>query len=86
MSEAEQSATRPPAAPAGELFVDPGARAVWAAIIHMEEAIQHQLLAALRDRLSVPEARVNPDQARVARAVAALREAAELTDGSGAGA
>lgn len=69
--------TRPPA---GELFADAGARAVWAAIVHLDEATKHRLLAVLAEHLAVPEDRVDPHRARTARAIAALREAAKLAD------
>lgn len=59
-------------------FRDPAAQVVWAAMCTLEEAAQHELLAALRQRLAFPEERLSPHAARVARGVAALREVAAL--------
>ena len=60
-----------------DLFADPGARVVWAAICEFEEGDQHEVLKHLRDRLAAADIRETPQQRRVARATAALREAAD---------
>jgi MoxR-like ATPase len=66
--------------PRGELFADPSARLVWAAICTLEEAAQHEVLRALRERLALANDRDTPQAVRVARAVADLREASELLE------
>jgi hypothetical protein len=60
----------------GELFADPGAKAVWAAILALPAAMQHEVLAELQQRLGVAAA--SGSDARIARAIAALREAEQL--------
>jgi hypothetical protein len=62
---------------AGELFIDSGARAAWAAIENLEPGLKHDILRALSSRMATPDAGATPDQLRVARAIAALREAAD---------
>ena len=64
----------------GEHFTDPVARAVWAAILTLSVALQHEILRALRQRLAFPEDRRGAQSVREARAVAALREAAEILE------
>lgn len=59
-------------------FRDPAAGVVWAAMCTLEEGAQHELLAALGERLAFPEERPTPHGMRVARGVAALREAVGL--------
>jgi hypothetical protein len=66
--------------PRGELFADPSAHLVWAAICTLEEAAQHEVLRALRERLALADDRDTPQAVRVARGVAALREASELLE------
>lgn len=66
--------------PRGELFADSSAQMVWAAICALEEGAQHDVLRSLRERLAVSGERSTPHEVRVARAVAALREAADLCD------
>ena len=68
--------------PRGELFADPAADVVWAGVLALDEGTKHELLALLRQQLEVPEERESPHQARVARAIAALREAAEILEES----
>lgn len=63
------------ARPAGEQFSDPQTGVVWAAISSMEEAAKHDLLTRLREHLAVSDERGGPQGVRVARAIAALREA-----------
>jgi hypothetical protein len=64
--------------PRGELFADPGARAVWAAIQALDPADQHDILAELRSLLAVAHVEGSCEQTRIARAVTALREAAQI--------
>jgi hypothetical protein len=64
--------------PRGLRFTDPTADIVWAAIQTLDEAAKHEVLAHLRDHLAVPDARQTDRQVQVAKAVAALREAAEI--------
>jgi hypothetical protein len=59
-------------------FKDQAAEVVWAAICTLEERAQHEVLAALGERLSFPDERATAHEIRVARGVAALREAAAL--------
>jgi hypothetical protein len=66
--------------PRGDMFADPSARMVWAAICILEEAAQHEILAALRERLALAGERETPHDVRIARAVAALREASDLLE------
>jgi hypothetical protein len=65
----------------GERFVDPAARAVWAAISALDRADQHDILEELQLRLAVMDLAATPreenEQIRVARAIASLREAAK---------
>lgn len=63
--------------PRGERFADPSARVVWAAITALPVASQHQILASLRERLGSTFA-PGSQADRVAHAVRALREAAEI--------
>lgn len=60
--------------PRRELFTQPSARAVWAAICALEVALQWDVLRELQTRLAAPD--LLPD-ARVARCVLALKEAAD---------
>jgi hypothetical protein len=69
--------------PRGELFADPSARAVWAAFCALDEGLQHDLLRAVQTRLAAVELRATPKDERVARAVAALREASDLLEREG---
>lgn len=64
--------------PRGDLFADPSTRLVWAAICTLEEAAQHEVLRHLRERLAVAGDRETPQQIRIARSIAALREASDL--------
>lgn len=61
-----------------QLFREPAARVVWAGICALDEASQHDVLRELGRRLAFPSERgpMNSHGVRVARAVAALREAA----------
>lgn len=63
-----------------QLFPDPAARVVWAGVCALDEASQHDVLRELGNRLAFPAERgaVNTRQVREARAIAALREAAEI--------
>src|SRR5690348_144100 len=65
--------------PRRELFTQPSARAVWAAICVLDIALQWEVLRELQARLAAPD--LLPD-ARVARAVLALKEAADAVGGS----
>ena len=62
--------------PRGELFADPSARAVWAALCALDPASQHDVLAELQERLGAPA--LASSDVRMRRAIAALREAAEM--------
>lgn len=65
-------------APRGELFTDSGAAAVWAAIGLLSEESKRELLDAFVAEQLIPDLRGSTQQAQVARALASLREAAEL--------
>lgn len=65
-------------APRGELFADSGAAAVWAAIQLLSEESKRELLDAFVAEQLIPDLRGSTQQAQVARALASLREAAEL--------
>lgn len=62
--------------PRGEQFADPSARAVWAALCALDPASQHDVLAELQERLGAPV--LASSDVRTRRAIAALREAAEI--------
>lgn len=62
-------------------FSDPSATVVWAGICALDEALHHEVLDALAERLAVPEERSSAHCVRVARAVAARRDAAKALDG-----
>ncbi|MCE7939690.1 MAG: hypothetical protein DYG90_14140 [Chloroflexi bacterium CFX6] len=59
----------------GSVFSDPAAEVVWSAVQALDEASKHDLLQALGEHLAVAYDRAGAQQQRVARAVAALREA-----------
>src|ERR1700747_2577103 len=63
--------------PRGELFADASARAVWAAITALPPALQHQILATLRDLLACLEG-TTTGETRVRHAVRCLCEAHDL--------
>lgn len=63
-------------------FEDPAAKAVWAAICTLPEGAQHQVAEYLVERLALVEQRGNAQEVRVARGVAALREAAQILGAS----
>lgn len=60
-----------------QLFSDSTAEVVWAAICALDEGLQHEVLRQLRERLAAADIRETPQQQRLARAIAALREAAD---------
>lgn len=64
--------------PRGLRFNDPTADIVWAAIQTLDEAAKHEVLDHLRNHLVIPDARRTDREAQVAKAIAALREAAEI--------
>ena len=67
-------ATRTPAAscsPKGELFSDPQAKLVWAALETVPEAQLHLVLARLQETLLVPDARGGTRRGSAARCRAA---------------
>ena len=64
--------------PRGLRFNDQTGDIVWAAIQTLDEAAKHEVLGHLRDHLAIPDARRTDREAQVAKAVAALREAAEI--------
>ena len=66
----------PEEAPRGLRFADPTADIVWAAIQTLDEAAKHELFGHLRTHLVIPDGRGTMQQAQVAKAVGALREAA----------
>jgi hypothetical protein len=63
--------------PMGELFNDPNARLVWAALEALDEAQLHLVLAHLQQKVLLPDVRGGVHATRIARAVGALREAAD---------
>lgn len=63
-------------------FEDPGARAVWAAICALDEALQHEVLLELRRRLADSDDRVGELNRKEARGVRGLRLAAVELGGS----
>lgn len=67
--------------PRGELFRDPSAAVVWAGICALDEASQHDVLEALRVRLVAFDSRSGEISHKRARAVAALRQAAQRLGG-----
>jgi hypothetical protein len=71
-----------PQPPRGELFRDPGARAVWAAIQALDPADQHDVLSELQALLSVAEVKGSTEKTRITRAISALREAASILEHS----
>src|SRR4051794_9020052 len=68
----------PPPRPRGELFADPSAAPVWAAIEELPENLKRELYARLTAHLEVTTDDRSPRQARAARGVQALRDAYEL--------
>lgn len=60
-----------------ELFADASARVVWAAIQTLPTAAQHAILTELQQQLALPT-RLNSHGTRVADAISALREVAEI--------
>lgn len=69
--------------PRGLRFNDPTADIVWAAIQTLDEAAKHEVLDHLRNHLAIPDARRTDREAQVAKAIAALREAAEILSARG---
>lgn len=63
--------------PRGELFADASARVVWAAIVALPAALQHQILVALRDLLACLEG-TGTGETRLRHAVKCLCEARDL--------
>lgn len=63
--------------PRGERFTDASARAVWAAIVALPAALQHQILEALRNLLACLDG-TSTHATRVRHAVVCLREAHDL--------
>ena len=59
-------------------FEDPAAAAVWAAVCALPEGAQHEVCNRLVERLALVEQRATAQEVRVARGVAALREAADI--------
>lgn len=64
--------------PRGLRFNDPTADIVWAAIQTLDEAAKYEVLDHLRTHMAIPAARRTDAEAQVAKAIAALREAAEV--------
>jgi hypothetical protein len=62
----------------GQLFSDATAAAIWAALLTLDVALQHEFLAHLRDKLSVPGLAGGTHKIRIARLVAATCEAEGL--------
>ncbi len=67
--------------PRGALFRDPSATVVWAGICALDEASQHDVLKELQMRLAVFDTRKGDLNQKRARAIAALRQAAQLLGG-----
>jgi hypothetical protein len=61
--------------PRGSFFSVDGARIAFAAIQNLDEAAKHEVLVHLQEELARPEDRSTPYQQRVAKAIAAVREA-----------
>lgn len=59
-------------------FEEQATEVVWAGICALDEAEQHLVLEALRERLGRSEARESPHAVKVARAIAGLREVAGI--------
>ena len=76
MSDSHALRSSPP--PRGELFSDPAAAVVWAAIEKLEERGLHELRDRLFAEITIPELRSGEDQVKLARGVSALREAHAL--------
>lgn len=66
-----------PRPPLRELFADPSAGVVWSAIQTLSTAAQHEILAELQRLLGLT-VRLDSHGTRVARAISALREVAEI--------
>jgi hypothetical protein len=66
-----------------DLFADPSARLVWAAISELDVAQQHEVYRQLGAELAVPAGDKSPHGHRVAWAVGALREAVDLLEAEG---
>jgi hypothetical protein len=64
-----------------ELFVDPGARVVWAGVRQLDVALQFALLEELQEQLGAV-ARLDTHERQVRHAIAVLREAAQLLEHS----
>lgn len=75
----EESVSQPSSAlpPRGERFTDASARAVWAAVVALPAALQHQILEALRNLLACLDG-TTTHITRVRHAVVCLREAHDL--------
>ncbi|HWQ22568.1 MAG TPA: hypothetical protein VNK94_00515 [Gaiellaceae bacterium] len=67
----------PPLPGRGEIFTSPAAKAVWAAILTLPDAEQHDVLSELRARLACVEG-VDSHETRVRFAIACLRDAAGI--------
>lgn len=80
VSAASSSPARPPH---GELFAHPAAQALWAALMTLPEALVQEFELLLRAYVALPELRESPQAVRVARAITALREAAEILSSGG---
>ncbi len=50
----------------GELFADQAANALWAAVLTLDVALQHELLARLREKLAVPVLEGGTHEGRIA--------------------
>lgn len=61
-----------------ELFSDPTAGALWAALLTLDVGLQHEFLARLREKLAVPVLEGGTHQVRISRLVAAVREAEDM--------
>jgi hypothetical protein len=78
--EAASGLEKRPRPARGELFADAGARAVWAALLSLDEAELHLVYRELQSRLAAPQAHRSKTEERVAQAIAALNEAADLLE------
>ena len=85
-TEIELPPETPPKRPGrGERFGSDAARMMFTAALELTEADLHELVQELAAYLAVPEVRASPHKSRVARAVAALREAEALKREQGDG-
>jgi hypothetical protein len=67
-----------PHVPADDWFAHSETVVVWAAFEALPEPLKHQLLVRIQDHLAAPDERATPYDTRVAKSIAAVREAAAV--------